>query len=90
VEVAYTGYERQQILFDAPVQQVSGEALIKNSAVIDFPIPGTDLGSVAFFGIRTAASGGNLLAFSPWSMEKTILAGMQFSVNENNLEVSML
>jgi hypothetical protein len=88
-EIAYTGYARQKITFAAPAQQSGGEALITNSAVINFPIPAADIGEVSHFGIRTALSGGNLLAFAPWSAVKAISAGMQFAVNAGNLAVSM-
>lgn len=90
VEVTYTGYERQRVVFEAPVSQHNGETVIRNSEVLDFPIPNTDLGVIAFFGLRTAATGGNLLTFASWSVEKAISAGMQFSVNIGNLELAML
>ena len=88
VEVTYSGYTRQAITFDAPTQ-VSGVAVIRNTTVLNFPIPGTDLGSIPFFGIRSAVTGGNLLAFAPWTVAKEIFAGMQFSVSTGNLEVTM-
>lgn len=53
VEITYTGYARQLVSFDASTQ-VSNDAVIKNNAVIDFPIPATDIGSVPFFGLRDA------------------------------------
>jgi hypothetical protein len=89
LEISYSAYARQQITFEAPALQATGESLIKNDGTIDFPIPDADLGNVGFFGVRSAATAGNLLAFSPWSAEKTILAGMMFSVNMGNLEISM-
>ena len=88
VEITYTGYARQAITFDAPTQ-VGGAAVIRNSTVLNFPIPAVDLGSIPFFGIRSAASGGNLLAFAPWAVAKEIFNGMQFSVSIGNLEVSL-
>ena len=88
IEVSYTGYQRQAVSFDAP-SQTGGAAVIRNSTVLNFPIPDIDVGSVAFFGIRSAATGGNLLCFAPWTVAKDIFAGMQFSVTAGNLEVSM-
>jgi len=88
IETAYTGYARQMVTFDTPTQ-VGGAAVIRNSAVLNFPIPSLDIGTVAFFGLRSASAGGNLLAFAPWSVAKEIFAGMQFSVSAGNLEVSL-
>jgi len=88
VEVSYPGYARQVITFDAPSQS-GGAAVIRNSTVLNFPIPEVNVGSIPFFGIRSAATGGNLMAFAPWAVAKEIFAGMQFSVSAGNLEVSM-
>ena len=88
IEITYPGYARQLVTFDAPTQSM-GAAVIRNIAGIDFPIPGTDVGSVPFFGLRDAAAAGNLLAFAPWSIAKDISSGMQFSVNAGNIEVTL-
>jgi hypothetical protein len=88
VEVSYPGYARQGITFDAPAQ-TAGAAVIRNSTILNFPIPEVDIGSIPFFAIRSAATGGNLLAYAPWAVAKEIFAGMQFSISVGNLEVSM-
>jgi len=88
VEITYTSYARQLVTFDVPTQ-ISGNAVVKNSAAINYPIPDTDIGSVPFFGLRDASASGNLLAYAAWDIAKNISAGMQFSVNAGNIEVSM-
>jgi hypothetical protein len=88
VEVAYSEYLRQQVTFTAPTQGAN-EATIANAAALNFPIPSTDVGNVAFFGIRDSQSGGNLLCSAAWSIAKSINAGEQFSVDAGNLEISM-
>jgi hypothetical protein len=88
VEVAYSEYLRQQVTFTSPTQGAN-EAAVANSAALNFPIPTTDVGNVAFFGLRDALSGGNLLCSAVWSIAKSINAGEQFSMDAGNLEISM-
>ena len=88
VEITYPEYVRQLATFLAPVD-FAGASVIRNSVVIRFPRPSVNIGSVAFFGIRDALTGGNLLAFSPWSIARDISFGMEFSVDPGLLEVSI-
>jgi hypothetical protein len=88
VEATYTEYLRQQVTFNAPAQGAN-EATVANAAALNFPIPSTDVGNIAFFGVRDAQSGGNLLCSAAWSIAKSINAGEQFSVDAGNLEISM-
>jgi len=88
VETTYPEYNRQLVTFAAPVD-FAGASVVRNTVAIRFPIPSVNLGSVAFFGIRSALTGGNLLAFAPWSIARDISFGMEFSVDPGLLEVSI-
>jgi len=88
VEITYPEYNRQLVTFTAPVDS-AGLSVIRNSVTLRFPRPSTNVGSVPFFGLRSAQNGGNLLAFSPWSIAREISAGMEFSVDPGLLEVGI-
>lgn len=66
-EVSGGSYTRMPVTFTAP----SGGA-IQNTVDITFPTATANWGTVAFAGIRDALSGGNLLAFGPLSIPKTV------------------
>ena len=88
VEITYPEYNRQLVTFLAP-SDFAGLSVIRNSVTIRFPRPSINIGTVAFFGIRDGLTGGNLLAFSPWSIARDISFGMEFSVDPGLLEVSI-
>jgi len=88
VEITYPEYNRQLVTFTAPVD-AAGTSVIRNSVTLRFPRPSTNVGSVPFFGLRSALTGGNLLAFSPWSIAREISSGMEFSVDPGLLEVGI-
>jgi hypothetical protein len=87
-EVSAAGYNRQQITF-GEVTQASGKGQTSNTNKIDFPIAEIAWGTVAYFGIRDAANGGNLLAWGPWSQSKDIGIGDQFVVQIGDLALNM-
>lgn len=71
-EVTGGGYKRMPITFAAPfIEQVrfdkNGQTVtvpmqtVKNAADVEFPIATADWGLVSHIGLRTAATGGNLL-----------------------------
>lgn len=73
-EVSGGGYARQAITFAAP-SIVGGMQTVKNSADIEFPIATADWGLVTQIGLRTAATGGNLLWSSAIPNPRTIQTG---------------
>lgn len=87
-EVSGGGYSRKQVTFGVPVQ-ASGKAVISNNAKIEFDIATTDWGSVSHWGIRTAASGGNLLCSGSFSRVENIQSGNRLIIEIGNLQISM-
>jgi len=57
-EVAVSGYARQSVTFIAPL---SGDSY--NSALLNFGTPTTEWGTLTYWGIFTAVSGGAALAY---------------------------
>ncbi len=58
-EIAYSGYQRQPIVFTAPTASGSG-LMISNNALITFPESSTSAGSVTYIGVFDSLSGGNM------------------------------
>lgn len=73
-EVSGGGYARQAITFSAPSDD-SGKRAIKVNVEVQFPVATADWGTVTHIGIRTAASGGDLISFSQLNQPRTILDG---------------
>lgn len=73
-EVSGGGYARQPITFSEPGLE-NGMMTVKNAADIEFPIATADWGLVTHVGLRTAATGGNLLWYAPIPNPRTIQAG---------------
>ena len=73
-EVSGGGYTRQAITFAAP-SIVGGMQTVKNLADIEFPIATADWGLVTHIGLRTAATGGNLMWYASVPNPRTIQTG---------------
>jgi hypothetical protein len=84
VEVAGGSYARQVITFAAPVGGVTS-----NSALVSFPIPTADWGTVTHFGIRDALSGGNLLYHEELVDPFTISSGQRIVFNAGEVTVTL-
>lgn len=70
-EVTGAGYARQRVTFGEP--QVVGDAVQSaNSNKIDFGVAGSNWGNVAYGALRTAATGGELIAFGAMAVAKDI------------------
>lgn len=82
-EVSGGSYARQAITFSAPATE-SGAQTIKNTSEIQFPVATADWGTVTHVGIRTAATGGNLLSFGTLANARTILSGDRFTILIDN------
>ncbi len=79
VEVTGGGYSRKAIAFRAP-SVVSGKTQVSNTADIDFGTITADIGTVSFWGIYTAQSGGNLLWHGPFTRTKNVQTGDAITV----------
>jgi hypothetical protein len=60
-----------------------------NNAVISFPSPSADWGTVTHFGIYDATSAGNLLFWGPLSSSKAVFTGDAVSIQISQLQVQM-
>lgn len=63
-EVAGNAYQRQRVLFTVPAD---GQSPASNSSVVTFPRPTGVWGTLTYFGLFDAASGGNMLYAAPLS-----------------------
>jgi len=84
VEVSGGAYARQALTLDA----ASGGATANTSA-ITFPTATADWGTVAYFGIYDALTGGNLLMYGALTTSKTIGSGDTFKVNAGDLDITV-
>jgi len=87
-EVPFTGgtaYIRVPVTFGAPVSGV-----VSNTGELDFPVAGTNWGTIGWAGIRDAATGGNLLVYGPLVTSRYISAGdvLKFLVGNVSVTVS--
>lgn len=73
-EVSGGAYARQAIAFAAPTP-VAGAQTVVNSAEVAFPVATADWGLISHVGLRTAATGGNLLFTRALDNPRTILSG---------------
>jgi hypothetical protein len=73
-EVSGGAYARQAIAFAAPTL-VAGAQTVVNSVEVAFPVATADWGLVTHVGLRTAATGGNLLFTRALDNPRTILSG---------------
>lgn len=87
-EVSGAGYSRKQVTFGAPVQ-TGDKAVISNNAKIEFDVAQSDWGNISHWGLRTAATGGNLLCRGSFSRVENVQTGNRFTIEVGNLQVSM-
>jgi hypothetical protein len=73
VEIPAGGYVRRPVTF----AQTSGPdpTIYKNTAVVEYPAATTDWGTVTHFGVWTAVSGGNMVAYNTVTTPKAVTAG---------------
>lgn len=86
-EVSGGGYSRKQITFGTPTQS-SNKGLISNNQKIEFDIATTDWGTVSYWGVRDASTGGNLLAKGSFSRAENVLTGNRLSVEVGNIQIT--
>ncbi len=87
-ELQGNAYERQQITFGEPVV-VSGKTQIQNNAAITYPAATGTWGDVAYWGIRTAKTGGQLLAYGAFTQAKNISDGDQLHIALNSITLTL-
>lgn len=87
-EVAGGGYVRQSVTFGNPTQQAD-KATVSNNSRIEFPTATGSWGEVAYFGIRDAKTGGNLLVYGAFNKPTSIEEGNKFIIDTGNLSVSV-
>lgn len=87
-EITASGYERQKVNLTAPTQK-SDLAVTTNNERIEFPRATSDWGEVAYFGVRDAKTGGNLLTYGAFNKPVKIVEGNQFVIDTNNLEINV-
>lgn len=87
-EVTGGAYARRPVTFTVPTQ-VNNKATISNSAEIQFAEATANWGTVTHVGLRSAATGGNLLYYGPVSNARSILANdqLRFKVGELILDL---
>jgi len=84
VSTVGTSYARTAVTFGAPSNGVT-----TNSAAVEFPQATASWGTVAYFGINDASTGGNLLYHSPVTTSKTIDTGDIFKFASGAISVTL-
>lgn len=87
-EVTGGGYTRQVVSFNAPSQQ-GDSGTITNANTIEFSQATGDWGEFAYFGVRDAKDGGNLLVYGTFNKPQTVNEGTQFAIKQGDLSVSV-
>ena len=88
IEVTGGAYARRQINFTAP-EQTDGRGTISNSAEIRFPIASANWGTITHFSIRTALTGGNMLAHGAVPTARIIETGDEAVFRVGSLVVTL-
>lgn len=83
-QVTGTAYARQPVTFSAP-----SNGATSNTADIEFPVAGSDWGTITHLGIFDAATGGNLLYHGAFTVSKIIQNGDQFIIRAGDLDISL-
>lgn len=83
-EVSGNAYARQSVSFSAPSNGVTS-----NSAAVEFPQATGAWGTVAYIGLRDAATNGNLLFHTALDASKTIATGDVFRIAAGSLSVTL-
>jgi len=87
-EIAGGGYARQPITFGLP-EQIGGRGQITNNAQITFPNATANWGTISHWGVRDAATGGNLLTYAPVPTPKLIESGDEAKFNVSAITVAV-
>ena len=80
-----TGYARQVLAFGTITQDGSGRSIIKNVGDIEFPVASGAYPPVTHMGIRSAVTGGTLLAYGPTNSVVAINPTEMYKIATGNL-----
>lgn len=83
-EVSGGSYARQAVTLASP-----SSGATSNNANVVFPTATGSWGTITDIGVYDAATGGNLLYFTPLTVSKTITSGDIFQISTGNLTVSL-
>ena len=86
-EANYDGYQRQAVAFGAPSLS-GGAATIQNSGAITFGVVPSASGTIAYAGLRTAQTGGDLVYYGSLAATYQLNQGVQPIVPIGSLTVS--
>lgn len=86
-EANYSGYTRQAVTFGAPTLS-GGAAAIANSALIQFGVVPSASGSIAYAGLKTAATGGDLVYYGSLASTYQMNQGVQPIIPIGSLTIS--
>lgn len=86
-EINYTGYTRQPVIFGSP-QLSGGNAIVQNTAQITFQLITENAGNIAYVGLLTAATGGDLIYHGPLSATYVANKGVQPIIPVGSLTVA--
>ncbi len=78
------GYARKAITFGAPTQN-GAKTQVSNSAAVDFGTMNADIGTVAYWAIYSAVTGGTMLWYGQFSASKDIYSGDAINVPIGNI-----
>lgn len=87
VEAAYDGYQRQAVIFGTP-QLSGGAAIIQNTSQLSFAVVPTASGNIAYAGLMTSQTGGDLMYHGPLAATYQLNQGVQPIVPIGSLSVS--
>jgi len=88
-EIQGGAYTRQIITFSEPVRTAEGGSIIFNDTEIRFPVATSNWGTISHFAIRTAATGGLMLAHAPVPVPRLIENGDEAKFHSGTLIVRM-
>jgi hypothetical protein len=83
-EVDASSYNRQKVVFTAPVDGVS-----TNAGQIDWNTATSNWGNVGWISVMDASSGGFMLYFTALDSAKEILSGDQFKIDAGKLQLTL-
>lgn len=87
-EVSGGGYSRQSVTFSAP-SLVSGVETVSNSADVTWSNFSAAVGTVAYWGIYNAATGGTLMWYGNFALGKSIEIGDSIVIPTGNLQIGL-
>ena len=88
-EVSGNGYARTAVTFGSPVSGGSGGRQVSNSAAVNFPSATGSWGTVGYYALFDASTGGNMLYFNALPTSLAVTSGMQLQFQAGALTVTL-